>query len=50
MNIPVSFALKDFASQKTETVLSALQTGEATGLSSSEAANRLKQYGPNAGI
>jgi P-type Mg2+ transporter len=47
MNIPVSFALKDFASQKTEQVLSALQTDEATGLSSAEAANRVKQYGLN---
>jgi P-type Mg2+ transporter len=47
MDISLSSSLKDFASQKTEQVLSALQTDEAQGLSSAEATNRLRQYGPN---
>ena len=47
MNIFLPAGLKDIASQNTEQVLSALQTDAGQGLSSAEAANRLKQYGLN---
>ena len=47
MNSFPSGSLKDIASRETEQVLSALQTNAIQGLSSSEASDRLKQYGLN---